>query len=107
MINTDAPGIFGTRAAVLLITAGLTWTAGACPVATPEGDIDINSLTRHTFSPLASVRASDVDTTVQRARAATACEGGFAGIYPCSDIDLMSFLPLADIGGGSGNDIWG
>ena len=30
-----------------------------------------------------------------------------AGTYPCSNVDLMSFLALADIGGGSGNDIWG
>ena len=30
-----------------------------------------------------------------------------AGPYPCRDIDLMAFLPHDDIGGGSGNDIWG
>ncbi len=39
--------------------------------------------------------------------AITACVGGFAGSYPCSNIDLMAFLPLAQIGGGNGNDIWG
>ncbi|MGH2537656.1 MAG: choice-of-anchor B family protein, partial [Candidatus Promineifilaceae bacterium] len=37
----------------------------------------------------------------------TLCSGGDAGEYPCDKIDLMSFLPLADIGGGSGNDSWG
>jgi choice-of-anchor B domain-containing protein len=36
-----------------------------------------------------------------------ACTDGMAGPYPCNDIDLMAFLPHADIGGGSGNDIWG
>ena len=35
------------------------------------------------------------------------CTGGMAGPYPCHDIDLNAFLPHADIGGGSGNDIWG
>ena len=30
-----------------------------------------------------------------------------AGPYPCRDIDLMAFLPHGEIGGGSGNDIWG
>jgi choice-of-anchor B domain-containing protein len=30
-----------------------------------------------------------------------------AGIYPCDNVDLLSFLPLAQIGGGNGNDIWG
>lgn len=37
----------------------------------------------------------------------TSCVDGFAGSYPCSNVDLKAFLPLADIGGGSGNDIWG
>ena len=37
----------------------------------------------------------------------TPCSGGIAGSYPCSNVDLLSFLPLADIGGGSGNDVWG
>ena len=36
-----------------------------------------------------------------------ACTGGMAGPYPCRDIDLMAFLPHDDIGGGSGNDLWG
>jgi choice-of-anchor B domain-containing protein len=35
------------------------------------------------------------------------CRDGRAGSYPCSEIDLLSFLPLGEIGGGSGNDIWG
>jgi choice-of-anchor B domain-containing protein len=36
-----------------------------------------------------------------------ACADGMAGSYPCRDIDLMAFLPHGEIGGGSGNDIWG
>ena len=35
------------------------------------------------------------------------CQDGMAGIYPCHNIDLLSFMPLAQIGGGNGNDIWG
>ncbi len=35
------------------------------------------------------------------------CEGGAAAGYPCGNVDLQAFLPLADIGGGKGNDIWG
>ena len=35
------------------------------------------------------------------------CSGGMAGPYPCRDIDLMAFLPHAEMGGGSGNDLWG
>jgi choice-of-anchor B domain-containing protein len=41
------------------------------------------------------------------ALAATPCVGGLAGPYPCDKVDLLAFMPLGDIGGGSGNDIWG
>jgi choice-of-anchor B domain-containing protein len=35
------------------------------------------------------------------------CVDGMAGPYPCKDVDLLAFLPHAEIGGGSGNDVWG
>lgn len=37
----------------------------------------------------------------------TACVGGMAGTFPCHNVDLASFLPLSNIGGGSVNDVWG
>jgi choice-of-anchor B domain-containing protein len=37
----------------------------------------------------------------------TPCSGGSASGYPCSNVDLMAFMPLSSIGGGNGNDIWG
>jgi choice-of-anchor B domain-containing protein len=41
--------------------------------------------------------------------AANLCTNGTANGYPCSNVDLMSFLPKADMGGGTQNlnDIWG
>jgi choice-of-anchor B domain-containing protein len=41
------------------------------------------------------------------AQGPTRCEHGMAGEWPCRRIDLLSFLPVADIGGGQTNDIWG
>ncbi len=38
------------------------------------------------------------------------CEGGEAGLYDCSDVALVSFLPIHRLGGEAGvnlNDIWG
>jgi choice-of-anchor B domain-containing protein len=35
------------------------------------------------------------------------CENGFAGPFPCKNVDLQSFVPLAELGGATGNDIWG
>ena len=38
------------------------------------------------------------------------CEEGGAGTFDCSDLDMLSFLSVADLGGGRGvevNDVWG
>ncbi len=60
------------------------------------------------------VRSVPVDTIPPGQVAITggtvACEWGEARGFPCKDIDLVSFLPLADIGAapnGSTNDLWG
>ncbi len=39
--------------------------------------------------------------------AQTDCINGMAGAYPCNGINLLSHVPMADMGGGNGNDIWG
>lgn len=35
------------------------------------------------------------------------CVNGFAGIYPCDQVDLMSHMNTTAVGGGEMNDIWG
>lgn len=35
------------------------------------------------------------------------CQNGLAGPYPCRDVDLLAFVPLEALGGGTGNDVWG
>ncbi|HEX9918709.1 MAG TPA: choice-of-anchor B family protein, partial [Pyrinomonadaceae bacterium] len=47
------------------------------------------------------------DGQAMKAMGATPCVNGMAGTFPCRNVDLASFLPLADIGGGTGNDVWG
>jgi len=42
----------------------------------------------------------------------TPCVNGMAGTFPCHNVDLASFLPLADIDGAAtgsvtANDVWG
>ena len=59
------------------------------------------------FSNVRMARLTFTRQSVNTAPAVTICSGGMAGIYPCSNVDLMSFLALDDIGGGEGNDIWG
>lgn len=41
------------------------------------------------------------------ALSAVPCTGGSASGYPCSNVDLLSFMPLNQLGGTAGNDIWG
>lgn len=38
---------------------------------------------------------------------ATPCVDGMAGIYPCSNIDLLAFVPVADFSATSTNSLWG
>lgn len=40
----------------------------------------------------------------------TPCEEGTAGSYPCDNVDLLAYMPIAAVGGGYNvgiNDIWG
>ncbi|MDZ4699401.1 MAG: choice-of-anchor B family protein [Rhodothermales bacterium] len=40
----------------------------------------------------------------------TECQDGKVGEFSCADVDLMAFLPVADVGGSAGdivNDLWG
>jgi len=38
---------------------------------------------------------------------ATPCVNGFADVFPCSNVTLLSHLELPEIGSGSGSDSWG
>jgi choice-of-anchor B domain-containing protein len=35
------------------------------------------------------------------------CENGFADVYPCSNVHLLSFVPVSVFGHGQANDVWG
>ena len=39
--------------------------------------------------------------------AATDCVAGSAGAFSCEKVDLLSLVALPQMGGGSGNDLWG
>jgi choice-of-anchor B domain-containing protein len=48
-----------------------------------------------------------VDGKPMSAMSGVPCVNGMAGTFPCQNVDLAAFLPLASIGGGTGNDVWG
>ena len=41
------------------------------------------------------------------ATAQTPCINGFAGDFPCENVELMSVMGTGEVGGGRMNDIWG
>lgn len=52
---------------------------------------------------------SFIDVSIAKS-ASIQCEDGFADAYPCSNVDLVSFLPLSEMGAAPGigvNDAWG
>lgn len=91
-------------AAVAVLTVAGAW---ACPV--PQGaDSAYHTLSRLVQkAPRLGVASTAGPATRRDPANASACEGGIADIYPCSNVDLLSHLPLSAIGGGEGSDIWG
>ena len=47
------------------------------------------------------------DNRPLRPMAAIPCVGGMSATFPCQNIDLVSLLPLNQMGGGSGSEVWG
>lgn len=87
----------GLVAGVLALTlaAGSAW---AHDPNSAEGREEVRRIMQDYEAPVRAEAA---------ALAATPCVGGFAGTYPCSNVDLLSVLPLGSIGGGNGNSMWG
>jgi choice-of-anchor B domain-containing protein len=89
----------------LWVLAAVFGTSAVC-VAAVGGDQESPDMQRlqHREEFLADMQAPDPEP---QWLAATPCVGGMAGVYPCHKIDLLTFMPLNQIGGGNGNDVWG
>ncbi len=60
------------------------------------------------LKPLPSLFASALLALTITAMAQSPCVDGMAAGYPCQNVDLLSFMPLDEVGGGNNlNDIWG
>lgn len=55
----------------------------------------------------AACEAAGECPTVRPAQALTPCVDGMAGEYPCKDVDMLSFVPLALMNSSGANDLWG
>lgn len=54
------------------------------------------------LDPSVELSAAELST-----QALETCDGGIAGTYPCSNVDLLSHTPLSTFGSVEANDIWG
>ena len=89
------------------LVAGLTVSAEARPPETAAQPDEAAARAKN-LPPIAYRYKPDPNAIPQTEKlGATPCVGGTAGPYPCKNIDLMSFLPLAQIGGGNGSSLWG
>ena len=79
--------------------------------AHPEGPAHHSTFPEHGNDVMRRFWRDHQEAQALESLAATTCVGGFAGGYPCSNVDLLSFMPLADVGGdrsnSAANDIWG
>ena len=109
-----APGDFTLSAnRTLAIAAGELTSTGSVTISADDNTVDAP----HKEVTVSGTVAGATDVTGPSGvtltitdddePAPTICTGGNAGDNLCSNIDLMSYLPLNDIGGSAGNDIWG
>lgn len=103
---------------VLLVTLiafllASTWGSVSPTFAHPEGPAHHNPLPAHATAVMRAFWADQQapQNLQSTTGSVTECTDGSAGSYPCSNVDLLAFLSLADIGGtqsnSAANDIWG
>lgn len=94
-----------TRAVILAATILLliSSVAAAHPVSGGRADGSDPDLRK-----IRDFRAAAASNAANEPLGPAACVDGTAAGFPCQNVDLLSYLPLAEIGGGViGNDIWG
>ncbi|MDX1615088.1 MAG: choice-of-anchor B family protein [Candidatus Promineifilaceae bacterium] len=106
MIRTRSRRPLLAMAAILLFLL----LAGSA-AAHPEGPAHHKVLPPHATEVMRAFWLDQQAPQNLEAASSSNCVDGMAGIYPCHNVDLLAFMPLADIGGtssnSSANDIWG
>ena len=96
-----------TRAAIALTATCATLIAVTAASAHPPEQHDaqraVYTSPEHRLQNLLDTGALDLKARF----ASLECRDGSAGPYECKKVDLESFVPLPQLGGVTGNDIWG
>ncbi len=85
----------------LLLLAALAAGPGAAPAAS-----DGRGAT-HLERVAAEIAGAVAEMVPESPQHFTPCVGGFAGGYPCSNVDLLEFLPVSGFAASSTNSLWG
>jgi choice-of-anchor B domain-containing protein len=107
--NGRRVGYVAALAIILILVLAITGSVSAHP----EGPPHHNDLPEHASPVMRAFWATDHEPDLTSSTLSTTrCEAnGFAGPYPCNNVDLESYMTLADIGGtrsnSAVNDIWG
>jgi choice-of-anchor B domain-containing protein len=103
-----------------IVGAAITWSSSnptALPVS-PTGVVTAARVGSTEITATSGTLSATINITVQLSSpvggpllgAEIPCQGGAAGPFPCQGVNLLSFLPVSGLGGGTGvslNDTWG
>lgn len=84
---------------VIALLVATAVPVGAHPAADPDDGKSKSGLTLEDLQAM--------PTAALQAMGPEPCVDGMAGIFPCENVDLASFVPLELLGGVNGSDIWG
>ncbi|MDP8930095.1 MAG: choice-of-anchor B family protein, partial [Actinomycetota bacterium] len=98
--------------ALVLFAVVALWASLLAPAeAHPEGPAHHAPVPPHATEVMKAFAADQQEPAGLAATSSADCVDGFAAGFPCDNVDLLAFLPLADIGGtrsnSAANDIWG
>ena len=80
---------------------------GVEPLFAQEGRADDNDDLAYLAVVEAGIQESLGEAIPEAPQHRVACIAGMAGAYPCSNIDLLEFLPVGTFGAGATNSLWG
>ncbi len=100
-------GVRGLLVALPVLLAVLFWNQAALSQGPESGSKGLTPEARRAMLMERQAADGAAMQGVTEAAAAAPCVEGFAGAFPCANVDLMAHLPTSAIGGGDGADMWG
>ncbi len=97
-MRRDTPSLT-LLAAVLALLLAMVLPAAAHPAEDPD---DGKAKSGLTVEDIQAMPTADLE-----AMGPAECVDGMAAIFPCDNVDLAAFVPLEELGGVNGSDIWG